>query len=304
MWPDKYPSAPDHGLILADNPYSTGLAPIVPLALRASVIRRCFRLLTFLWLASVILVALGTRAATAQDPIVVVSPESHPYAYREGDITRGVLHDLVTEAFRRANRPIEIRFFPWARCMEEVRKGRADAMFVMYKTPERERDFAFPHESLTDLRERIFVRRNANFELLDDFSNFTGRRIGILNYTVHGPRLSQAIARHRIAALESVSSYEAMVDMLSSGHLDLLIGVDDAIIDAVMSRGLQDRIREIDPAVDTIPAYMVFARRPDLVAVSRDYDQALHEMKADGTYDRIAVAYPRTSLKGEDSARP
>lgn len=294
----KYPCRPDHGLIPADNPFSTGPAAILPSVLRDPLIRLCSRLLTILWLACPIF------AGAAEDPIVIVSPESHPYAYREGGVTKGLLHDLVTEAFRRADHPIEIRFFPWGRCMEEVRKGRAAAMFVMYKTPDRERDFAFPEESLTDLRERIFVRRNANFELLDDFSNFTGRRIGILNFTVHGPRLSQAIAMRGIAALESVSSYQAMVDMLASNHLDLLIGVDDAIVDAARSQGLQDRIREIDPVVDTIPAYMVFARRPDLAAISRDYDRALHEMKADGTYDRIAAVYPRPSLRDGEADRP
>jgi len=292
----KYPFVPDHGLIPADNPNSADVAQIVPPDISTSLIFRSFRHLTFLWLVGALLFALAESAA-AEDPLLIVSPESHPYAYREGSATKGVLHDLVTEAFRRAQRPIEIRFLPWARCMEDVRKGRADAMFVMYKTPERERDFSFPEESLTDLRERIFVRRNANFELLDDFSNFTGRRIGMLNYTVHGARLSQAIAQHRIASLESVSSYEAMVGMLASGHLDLLIGVDDAIIDAARYQGLTDRIREIDPVIDTIPAYMVFARRPELAEASRDFDRALHEMKADGTYDRIAAAYPRSSLK-------
>ena len=84
--------------------------------------------------------------------------------------------------------------------------------------------------------------------------------------------------------------------MLASGRLDLLIGVDDAIVDAALSRDLAGRIREIDPVVDTIPAYMVFGRRPELAEASRDYDRALHEMKADGTYDRIAAAYPRKPL--------
>ena len=245
----------------------------------------------------VLLVMLPVWGACADErPLVILSPESRPYAYREDGRVKGLLHDLVTEAFRRAHRRVEIRFLPWARCMDDVRKGRADGMFVMYKTDERERDFAFPEESLTDLRERIFTRRHANFELLDDFSNFTGRRIGILNYTVHGPRLTQAIETHRIASLVAASSYEAMVDMLSSGHLDLLIGVDDAIIDAALSQGLQDRIREIDPVVDTIPAYMVFARLPELAEVSRAYDRALREMKNDGSYDRIAEAYPRKTL--------
>lgn len=235
-------------------------------------------------------------AGAGETPLIIVSPESHPYAYSENGRNQGVLYDLVTEAFRRAHRPVEIRFFPWARGMEEVRKGRADAMFVMYKTPERERDFTFPEESLTDLRERIFVRTATNFALLDDFSNFTGRRIGMLNYTVHGARLTQAMTEHRIASLEAISSYEAMVGMLASGHLDLLIGVDDAIVDAVLTQHLDGRIREIDPVVDTIPAYMVFARRPDLEEISRAYDRALHEMKVDGTYDRIAARYPRKTL--------
>jgi ABC-type amino acid transport substrate-binding protein len=63
---------------------------------------------------------------------------------------------------------------------------------------------------------------------------------------------------------------------------------------------LQDRIREIDPEVDTIPAYMVFARLPDLTEVSLAYDAALREMKNDGSYDRIAAAYPRRSLHARD----
>jgi polar amino acid transport system substrate-binding protein len=247
-------------------------------------------------------ILFASAASAAERPLVILSPESHPYAYREDGRIKGLLHDLVIEAFRRAHRHVEIRFLPWARCMDEVRKGRADGMFVMYKTPERERDFAFPEESLTDLRERIFVRPRANFELLDDFSNFAGRRIGILNYTVHGARLTQAIETNRIASLVEVSSYEAMVDMLASGHLDLLIGVDDAIVDAALSQGLQDRVREIDPVVDTIPAYMVFARRPELEEAARAYDKALHEMKIDGGYDRIAATYPRKSLSTEEPA--
>src|ERR1700761_1731757 len=108
-----------------------------------------------------LLVTMPIWGAAAERPLVILSPESRPYAYTEDGRIKGLLHDLVTEAFRRAHRQAEIRFLPWARCMDEVRKGRADAMFVMYKTAEREQDFAFPEESLTDLRERIFARRRA-----------------------------------------------------------------------------------------------------------------------------------------------
>jgi polar amino acid transport system substrate-binding protein len=200
------------------------------------------------------------------------------------------------EAFQRANRKVEIRLIPWARAMEEVRQGRADGMFVVYKTPERERDFAFPAEPLTELRERIFVRRKARFEFMADFSNFDGRRVGMLNYTVHGAKLSQALELRHIVSQVSASSYESLVDMLASNRLDIAIGVDDAIIDAVTSQGLTDKIREIEQVIDTIPAYLVFARNPRLTEAAADFDRAMRAMKEDGTYDRIVAAYPQKKL--------
>jgi len=236
-------------------------------------------------------------APAEEKPLIIDSPESHPYAWRENGEMKGLFHDLVIEAFRRAHRPVEIRLIPWARAMQEVRQGRADGMFVLYKTPERERDFAFPEESLTDLRERIFVRRNARFGYMEDFSNFDGRRVGMLNYTVHGAKLSQALDLRHIVAKIDASSYDSLVEMLASNRLDIAIGVDDAIIDAVVGQGLQSKIREIDPAIDTIPAFLVFARDPRLTDVAADYDRALRSMKEDGTYDRIVAAYPRKSLK-------
>jgi polar amino acid transport system substrate-binding protein len=248
-------------------------------------------------LLPLLLLLFALRAAAAEEPpLIIDSPESHPYAWREDGQMKGLFHDLVTEAFRRANRKVEIRLIPWARAMEEVRQGRADGMFVLYKTPERERDFAFPDEPLTELRERIFVRRNARFDYMTDFSNFDGRRVGMLNYTVHGDKLSQALELRRIVAKIQASSYESLVDMLASNRLDLAIGVDDAIIDAVLNRGLADKIREIQQVVDTIPAYLVFARNPRLTEAAADFDRALRAMKEDGTYDRIAAAYPRRKL--------
>ena len=244
-----------------------------------------------------LLLLLSVLPAAAENPIVIDSPESHPYAYREDGHMAGLFHDLVTEAFKRAGHPVEIRLIPWARAMEEVRQGRADGMFVVYKTPERERDFAFPDEALTDLRERIFVRRSARFEYVEDFSNFDGRRVGMLNYTVHGAKLSQALEERRIVSLVSASSYESLVAMLASNRLDIAVGVDDAIIDAVLSQKVADKIREIEPAIDTIPAYLVFARDPRLTDVAADFDRAMRSMKEDGTYDRIAAAYPRKTLK-------
>lgn len=167
------------------------------------MIARLLRLLVVLLLSS--LPALAEEDA----PLIINSPESHPYAWVENGRMTGLFHDLAMEAFQRAHRKVEIHLIPWARAMEEVRQGRADGMFVVYKTPERERDFAFPEEPLTDLRERIFVRRNAQFGYMEDFANFDGRRVGMLNYTVHGAKLSQALELRRIVAKIQASSYES-----------------------------------------------------------------------------------------------
>ena len=69
--------------------------------------------------------------------LVLVAADSAPTAYMEDGKPSGMLVDVVTEALQRAGSQFEIRLMPWARCLAEIRNGRVDGIFSVFKLPER-----------------------------------------------------------------------------------------------------------------------------------------------------------------------
>src|SRR4051794_14924840 len=67
--------------------------------------------------------------------LVLVAAESAPTAYMEDGKPTGILVDVVTEALQRAGHPFEVQLMPWARCLAEVRSGRVDGIFSVFRLP-------------------------------------------------------------------------------------------------------------------------------------------------------------------------
>jgi len=86
-----------------------------------------------------IAIAIATMDCSDAHPraLVLVAADSAPTAYMEDGKPSGMLVDVVTEALQRAGSQFEIRLMPWARCLAEIRSGRVDGIFSVFKLPER-----------------------------------------------------------------------------------------------------------------------------------------------------------------------
>lgn len=232
-----------------------------------------------------------TGRAAAEDPIKLIAPDAPPHSFMEDGVVKGMLVEVLREAFRRAGRPLEIRLEPWARCMEEVRWGRSDGFYVVYRTPEREKLYDFTGEPLEILQETFYVPANQDFDVEHDFPVLRRKRLGILEYTNHGQRMTRAIQNGQIGTVISVDSYGNLAKMLATGRVDMVLAVRRDMNLAIAQLGLQDRVKPIEPAVDLIPAFLVFTKARDMSEVRDAFDHALRTMKADGTYGRIIAKY-------------
>lgn len=246
-------------------------------------------------LAVAVLLALGLASAcagAAEGTLVVVTADRVPMAYVENGKLTGLLVELTEEAFRRLGRRVEVKLLPWPRCLVETKAGSADAVVTMFKTPEREAQFAFSGEEMLRQTESLFMRKGSVFSYDGDLEALAGKRVGVVYQTSYGSRLDKVLADSLFGAVETQRNMADLVKMLAYGRIDVLPGDRGRIIGAAATIGLSDQIAEMPPAVETVSGYLAFTRAHDMSKVSHAFDEALRAMKKDGTYATILSHYP------------
>lgn len=239
-----------------------------------------------------ILTLFAGRVGATEKPLVVVTADRVPMAYVKDGKPTGLLTDLAEEAFRRAGRKIEIRLLPWPRCLVELKDGEADAILTIFKTPEREAQFAFSEEEVLHQTESLFMKKGRAFAFDGDLGQFSGLRVGVVYQTSYGARFDQALAGSLFGSVETQRNMADLVKMLAYGRIDVLPGDRGRILGAAETIGLGDEIVELTPAVETVSGYLAFTRAHDMNGVSQAFDKALRGMKKDGAYAAILARYP------------
>lgn len=92
------------------------------------------------WTLSLILLVLLTLTSKsfAAEPLRIVTLEYPPYIETKNSQVSGIAVNLVREIFNNLETPIEITVLPWARALNYIETGEADAILTIFKTPQRE----------------------------------------------------------------------------------------------------------------------------------------------------------------------
>jgi len=237
---------------------------------------------------------LCSEAASTTTPTVLAAPNAIPQSYSVNGEQTGFLVDVVKEAFRRAGRSVEIRLLPWARCLSETRHGRVDGFFTAFLTPARQSVLGFSVEPLITQTESLFVRKGSPITFDGDLSILDKLRLGLIYDTSYGPRFDRFLAQRPSTQSEEHDGLETVVKMLAGGHIDVLPGDRESVIQTAASLGLSDQIVELSPTVETVPSYLVYTRAYDMGPVIADIDKSLRTMKEDGFYDtKFRQYYPQ-----------
>jgi polar amino acid transport system substrate-binding protein len=240
-----------------------------------------------IWLSLASLSAAGAQGLVTLD----TDDLSRRFEIRDG-VAMGFLADLLRQALAGAGYRTEFHIRPWVRCFEETRSGQVDGMFALYRTPEREQQYLFTNEPLDIADEYIYVRRGRKIDSAHWPDALKGKRVGVVNGTYHGHRFLEAEQAHLFAAVESVGSYESLIEMLGAGRIDAAFATIDIMRDAMNRVANADRIERAEPAIDTLPIYLAFTRQRDMTAVRDGFDRELRKMRDDGRYDALVRQYP------------
>lgn len=236
---------------------------------------------------------LAGLAAAAQQTVVTLATDdlSRRFEVKDG-VAIGFLADLLRQALTGAGYQADFRIRPWVRCFEETRSGAVDGMFALYRNPEREAQYLFTEVPLDIAEEYIYIRKGRSLDSDHWRDALKGKRVGIVNGTWHGSQFEEAVAGHLFGAIESVNSYESLIDMLGAGRIDAAFATIDTMRDALDHAAKADRIERTEPAIDTLAVYLAFTRKRDMNAVRDGTDRELRKMKEDGRYDALLRQYP------------
>lgn len=231
-------------------------------------------------------------AAGAQ-AVRLVTGHYPPYEYEEDGEVKGMVVEIVREAFRRAGRPVRIEVMPWARALQEAQSGRADGLFAAVKTPERERQLAYTREPLVPLVVSMFVRADASIRFGGDLAPLSGLRFGVVNRFSNGAAFDGAAASGRLPLVEAANATEHNIRKLLAGRIDVMVNNRYGARYFLRRLGAQDQVRELRPPLDESPSYLAFSRQRDDPVLRAALDGALAAMKADGSFQRIVEAHSR-----------
>ncbi|WP_346353069.1 substrate-binding periplasmic protein [Azotosporobacter soli] len=214
-----------------------------------------------------------------------------PYEYEANGEAVGLSVEIVREGLRRAGYTATITIYPWARALKMIESGDVDAIFTVWKTPEREAFIDYSQAIATD-RQLITVKKESAITFDGDLSKLSQYRIGVINGFSYGAPFDAAVKEGTIKVEEAVE-VENNIEKLLSDRIDIYVEGEYVILHELKKAGKMYRVKSLRPAVNETDVYLGFAKKRELGAVRDKFDAALAEMKKDGTQQRIIDSYTR-----------
>jgi polar amino acid transport system substrate-binding protein len=217
--------------------------------------------------------------------------EYPPYITNTGQGAQGLAVDLVTTAFSRIGQSIKIEFYPIARGQHKLLNGEVDGFFSIKKTPEREQSMLFPQKTLMSQDYVFFVRKDSPWRFTGSFDSLAEAGVGIVSATSYGSRFDSAVQAGAFRKLDMVNNHEANFRKLLAHRVDAVICSRLVGIYYLERLNGLNEVEVSGPPVETTFSYLVFTRKKDYTALSRQFDQSLESMERDGTLKRLINAY-------------
>jgi len=236
---------------------------------------------------SVMLLVVLLPTSVAAKPIIIftthVAPQSNAYKST---------YLLLTEAFNRIGYTFSMKTLPGKRSLHEANKGAFDGEAHRFSGLNDNNDFP----NLIRVPEIQQVIQNAMFS--KRIINLTMPWQELANYSVTVPRGSlwlTAMAKQYAKEVQELSSHEKMLSFVKQGRADIALMSTEAL-DILASKAFKDSgIKQVGPVLSTLAIYSFIHKKHK--ALAPKLALALHEMKLDGSYQRL-IKQSRMISKG------
>lgn len=239
----------------------------------------------------------GLPLATGAAPLTLYTINYPPFQYQEGGAVKGMMPEIVQEAFRRSGRDVTIEVIPWPRALRAAQDGEMDGLFTVFRAPEREHYLDYCHESLIDQRIVLFVKKDSPAGMGEDAANLPNLRLGLVNQISYGPIFDQQVRAGKYQKIEMSNNFEEAVKKFGAARFDVLVASEYVGKYYLQRQGLLSQVRQLPQVIETVPSYLALSKARQQKSVCNGFDKALRAMKQDGSYQAILDRHIKLLLK-------
>ena len=229
----------------------------------------------------------GAWAEPAAELLRVVTDYWLPFRMAGRDWrVEGLDIDLLEELQRRTGVQFEVRRQPWARALEDMRRGQADLMTGLARTAEREQyiDYLLPAYHACAPRLYGSPQRAASIR---DYAQLTGLRIGYVLQSAYFEPFDSDPALTKIG----VKNEEQLLQMQLRGRIEVLIGTDCQVDFQLRDPQLAGQLVKLAYQPPQTLLFIGLSRASPRLAERERLSAALQALLREGWLERAAQRY-------------
>ncbi len=195
---------------------------------------------------------------------------------------KGISHELVEELAKRTGHTINIKYLPWKRAQLTAQKDPMGLAFSMSRSKSREDKYTWVVELMQ--AGYTFVTKTKPINTFDEAKK--AKKIVVLSGT---PR-EKNLKKENFTNFEGKSDTTTAAKFLNAGRADAWYTIDARAKYVFKSLGF-DQSKLIIGTPTKISHMWLGGNKAIDKSVIKDFEKAMAEIKADGTYDSIMKKY-------------
>jgi len=230
-------------------------------------------------------VLIAFSASVPAEPLLIgVEDDWFPYASFKDGIVQGMSVDIVKAAFAATDTEIELRPYPYPRCVHMVQQGKLLACFNTAHNAQTARDYLLPKSPLFTGEVLLWARAAQAPVVTDINTTLNGKKVAVTIGYEYGPRFDSNQQVQRVAVRKDLYGFL----MLQKQRVDY----------SVAYRGTAEQLFRDHPelagqftdvaTIDQPQLFLSFSRQnPAAPAVLERFEQGMQLIHDNGRYQQI-----------------
>lgn len=203
-----------------------------------------------------IIIVLFMPLGVSAGKLVFLCEDYPPYSYRQNGNMKGIDADIVREICKRLGAEAKFKAMPFARILETMRKGRADASLGVYRNEERAKYMYFSSEPLYSGKTVILTRKESRITLAG-LHELKGKKVGIIRGGTYGPEFDSDSKIIKIVCVET----SELVTILSKKRVDFVVDVEIGFRFVSRKMGLSADKFKVAHILSKDPVFVGFSKK-------------------------------------------
>ncbi|GAA5496891.1 hypothetical protein Rhal01_03079 [Rubritalea halochordaticola] len=229
-------------------------------------------------------ILLGMCLRVSAKEIKMVTVDWAPY-YSQSLPQKGVISEIVDEAFKRVGHTTQLEFLPWERAMRSALRGDYDVLMGAYYSEMREVKLEYS-DPIYEVEVGIIARKDLEVTHYKKLEDLTSYRFGIGLGWVNSPEFDTA----HFLRKEAVSRPILNLRKMEKRHIDMTVMSTKVFEYELAQSELEGKLETVvlQPLLAKNPLYVCVPRiHPKSHSIIADFNRGLRLLKKDGSYAKI-----------------